>query len=50
MDCQNIIFSQKQSQKRIEKALQIIPSSALKKIFFFPLYSWSKAKRDSSSH
>jgi hypothetical protein len=38
MDCQDIVFSQKQSQNRIEKALQVIPSLALKKILFFSLY------------
>jgi len=38
MDCQNIVFSQKQSQKRIEKVLRVMPSLALKKILFFSLY------------
>jgi len=38
MDCRNIVFSQKQSQKRIEKALRVLPSQQLKKISFFALY------------
>lgn len=38
MDCQNIVFSSKQSQKRIEKALRVFPSQVLKKILFFVLY------------
>ena len=38
MDCQNILFSQKKSQKRIENAVRVIPSQVLKKILFFVLY------------
>lgn len=38
MNCQDIMFSQKQSQKRIKKALLVLPSLALKKILFFALY------------
>jgi deoxycytidylate deaminase len=38
MDCQDIVFSQNQSQKRIEKALRIFPTKLLKNIFFFALY------------
>ncbi len=38
MDCQNIVFSNKQSQKRIEKALQVFPSQVLKKLLFFAIY------------
>ena len=38
MNCQDIVFSQKQSQKRIEKALRVFPSQVLKKILFFALY------------
>lgn len=38
MNCQDIVFSQKQSQKRIEKALRVLPSQPLKKILFFALY------------
>ena len=38
MDCQNLVFSQKQSQKRIEKALRFLPSLLLKKLVFFALY------------
>ncbi len=38
MDCQNLVFSQKQSQKRIDRALRILPSLILKKILFFALY------------
>ncbi len=38
MDCQNIVFSPRHSQKRIEKALQILPELVLKKVLFFALY------------
>ena len=38
MNCQDIVFSPKQSQNRIEKALQVIPLLELKKILFFSLY------------
>jgi len=38
MDCQHLVFSQEQSQKRIEKALRVIPSKVLKKVLFFALY------------
>ena len=38
MNCQDIVFSQKQSQNRIEKALRVMPKLALKKILFFTLY------------
>jgi len=38
MNCQDIEFSQKLSQNRIEKTIQIIPSLKLKKILFFSLY------------
>ncbi len=38
MDCQDIVFSPKQSQKRIKKALLVLPSQVLKKILFFALY------------
>ena len=38
MDCQNLAFSTKQSQKRIEKALRVLPLIVLKKILFFALY------------
>ena len=38
MDCQDILFSQKKSQKRIEKALRVVPSQVLKKVLFFALY------------
>ncbi|NQU63787.1 MAG: hypothetical protein HQ517_05835 [SAR324 cluster bacterium] len=38
MDCQNIEFSPQQSQKRIEKALLIIPLSMLNRILSFALY------------
>jgi hypothetical protein len=38
MDCQNLAFSPKQSQKRIEKALRVLPTIVLKKILFFALY------------
>jgi len=38
MDCQSMVFSPKHSQKRIEKALQILPELVVKKILFFALY------------
>lgn len=38
MDCQNIAFSQNQSQKRIEKILRVMPVQVLKKLLFFSLY------------
>jgi hypothetical protein len=38
MDCQNIAFSPKQSQKRIERTLRILPSGVLKRILLFALY------------
>jgi len=38
MDCQNIAFSQNQSQKRIEKVLRVMPVQVLKKLLFFALY------------
>jgi hypothetical protein len=38
MNCQDIVFSQKQSQKRIDMALRILPSQVLKKFLFFALY------------
>lgn len=38
MDCQNIVFSNKKSQKRIEKALRVFPSQVLKKVLLFALY------------
>lgn len=38
MDCQNIVFSPQQSQKRINKALRVLPPLVLKKVLFFALY------------
>lgn len=38
MNCQDIEFSQKLSQNRIEKTLRVIPTLTLKKILFFSLY------------
>ena len=38
MDCQNITFSPKQSQKRIERTLRVVPSGVLKRVLFFALY------------
>jgi len=38
MDCQNMVFSPKHSQNRIEKALQVLPELVVKKILFFALY------------
>jgi len=38
MDCQSIAFSQNQSQKRMEKVLQVMPLQVLKKLLCFALY------------
>jgi len=38
MDCQNIVFSPHQSQKRIERALRVLPAQVMKKVLFFALY------------
>ena len=38
MDCQGMVFSPSHSQKRIKKALLILPELALKKMLFFSLY------------
>lgn len=38
MNLQDIVFSQKHSQNRIENALQVMPRLELKKILFFSLY------------
>ena len=38
MDCQNIVFSPQQSQKRINKVLHVLPPLILKKVLFFALY------------
>lgn len=38
MNCQDITFSPQQSQKRIKKALQILPSKVLNRILSFALY------------
>lgn len=38
MDCQDVVFSTQQSQKRIDKALQILPSKVLNRILSFALY------------
>ncbi len=38
MDCQNIVFSPNQSQKRIKRVLRILPLQVLKKIIFCALY------------
>ena len=38
MDCQHLLFSQKQSEKRMERALKILPIEVLKKILCFSLY------------
>ncbi|MCD6136205.1 hypothetical protein J7J63_05775 [Candidatus Bipolaricaulota bacterium] len=38
MDCQNIVFSPQQSQKRINKVLRVLPPQVLKKVLFFALY------------
>lgn len=38
MHCQDMVFSPKHSQNRIEKALQILPELVVKKVLFFALY------------
>ncbi len=38
MDCQGVIFSTQQSQKRIQKALKVLPSKVLNRILSFALY------------
>ncbi len=38
MDCQGIVFSSPHSNKRIKKALLILPELVLKKMLFFSLY------------
>ncbi len=38
MNCQDIVFSPQQSQKRIDKALQVFPLKVLKRILSFALY------------
>jgi len=38
MDCQDMVFSPSHSQKRIKKALLILPELVLKKMLFFSLY------------
>jgi hypothetical protein len=38
MNCQNIVFSPQQSQKRIDKALRVLPLKVLKRILSFSLY------------
>lgn len=38
MDCQNMVFSPKHSQNRIEKALQVLPELVVKKVLFFALH------------
>jgi len=38
MDCQGMVFSSSHSQKRIKKALLVLPELVLKKMLFFSLY------------
>ena len=38
MDCQHLLFSQKQSEKRMERARKILPIEILKRILYFSLY------------
>jgi transposase len=38
MDCQDMVFSPSHSQKRIKKALLVLPELVLKKMLFFSLY------------
>ncbi len=38
MDCQDIIFSPNQSQKRLKRAMLILPSQVLNRIILFALY------------
>jgi len=38
MDCQHLLFSEKQSEKRMERARKILPIEILKRILYFSLY------------
>ncbi len=38
MDCQDMVFSSSNSNKRIEKVLRVLPELVLKKMLFFSLY------------
>ena len=38
MNCQDLVFSPKQSQKRIDRALKVLPAKALKRILSFSLF------------
>ena len=44
MNCQNLLFSPKQSQKRMDRAMKILPIEVLKRILCFSLYLFG-AKR-----
>jgi len=50
MNCQDIVFSQKQSQKRIDKALQVLSLQVLKKLSFFSLYLFGARLNVIASH
>ncbi len=49
MDFQNILFSQIKSQKRMEKAMRVVPYQVLKKILFFALYVLGATLKEISS-
>lgn len=49
MDCQDLVFSSEQSQKRIDRALQILPVQVLKRILFFSLYLLGAKRKAISS-
>ena len=38
MNCQDLVFSPKQSQKRIDRALKVLPAKVLKRILCFSLF------------
>lgn len=49
MDCQDLVFSPEQSQKRIDRALQVLPVRVLKRILFFSLYLLGAKRKAISS-
>jgi len=49
MDCQDLVFSPEQSQKRIDRALQVLPVQVLKRILFFSLYLLGAKRKAISS-
>ncbi len=49
MDCQGLLFSPEQSQKRIDRALQVLPVQVLKRILVFSLYLLGAKRKAISS-